>query len=300
MKVPESHYQLSDDAEARVQRAWSVRKAHFPDEITLDRPGKTLALSTTGSDCGLDCAHCGGHYLEGMTPLWNAEQALAQGDYSSCLFSGGCTPQGKVEVAAQAETIRRFKAKGLRINMHAGLVSDEEIAVIAPLADKISFDIVTDEQTIRDVFGLSRSGSDYINVYKKLRAVGAPVVPHICIGLWGGVVRGEYDALDALAELGADGLVFIVLIPTPGTRFADRLPPSLESVAGVLTTAREKFPTLSINMGCMRPQGKYRAALDCLALRCGVNRIVNPTPKVERLAAELGLKVIERRECCVL
>ena len=300
MIVPHEHFALSSERVAQMERAFALRLEHHGRELVLDRPGSTLALSTTGTDCGLDCAHCGGHYLEGMTPLSGAEKKLASGQYTSCLFSGGCTPAGKVEVAKQAELIRQYKERGLRINMHAGLVSDEEIEVIAPLADKISFDLVLDDQTIRDVFGLSRRGEDYVKVYKKLRQVGAPVVPHLLIGLWGGQVRGEYAVIEALKELGADGLVFIVLIPTPGTRFADRLPPALDDVAKVMCTARETFPHLPLNLGCMRPSGKYRYEVDKVAVRSGLNRIVNPTPGCIKLAQEMGLTLAERKECCVL
>lgn len=150
------------------------------------------------------------------------------------------------------------------------------------------------------MFGLSRKGEDYLAVYRKLREVGAPVIPHLLIGIWGGVVRGEYKVIEALKELGADGLVFIVLIPTPGTRFADRLPPSLESVADVMATARLTFPDLPLNLGCMRPGGRYRSEVDKVAVRCGLNRIVNPTPACLKTAQQLGLTLDERKECCVL
>ncbi|BDF77556.1 radical SAM protein [Pyramidobacter piscolens] len=291
---------LSLKAKAAVERAWNTARSHFPPQLICDRPSSTLAVSLTGTKCALNCAHCGGHYLEGMTPIEKIEAALATGRYTSCLLSGGCTPAGKVEVARQEELVIRLKSRGLKINVHAGLISQAEIDVLAPLADRISFDMVTDNRTIRDVFGLTRTGDDYIDTYRRLRAAGACVVPHICVGLWGGQVRGEYDALRVLAELGVDALVFIVLIPTPGTAFADRQPPPLEDVANVFARARELFPRQSINLGCMRPTGRYRAELDTLAVASGLNRLVNPTPPALRLARSLGLELIDRKECCVL
>lgn len=291
---------LSDKTLEAIQWAWDTSRKHFPKQLICDRPGNTLVLSLTGKSCALNCAHCGGHYLEGMTPVEKVESALKKGNYTSCLVSGGCTPAGKVEVAQRADIVRRLKESGLRINVHAGLVSQEEIDVLAPLADRISFDMVTDDQTIRDVFGLTRTGRDYIETYTRLRASGVRVVPHLCLGLWGGQVRGEYDALETLFKIGADALVFIVLIPTPGTAFADRQPPRLEDVASVFVRARELFPDRPISLGCMRPPGRYRVLLDKLAVTAGTNRMANPTPPAVKLARELGLELVERRECCVL
>lgn len=298
--TPAELISLSVSAQEAVHAAWETARRHFPPLLVCDRPSGTLSVSVTGTTCALNCAHCGGHYLEGMTPVSRLESELSRGTYTSCLISGGCTPAGKVEVAQRAELIAGLKARGFKINVHAGLITQEEIDVLAPLADAVSFDMVTDEQTIRDVFGLSRTGSDYVNTYKALRKSGANVVPHVCIGLWGGVVRGEFDALETLARLGAPGVVFIVLIPTPGTAFADRQPPRLEDVAAVLVRARELFPDKPLNLGCMRPKGRYRAELDMLAVGSGINRIVNPTGPALELAHRLGLELIERKECCVL
>ncbi len=100
--------------------------------------------------------------------------------------------------------------------------------------------------------------------------------------------------------MGADGLVFLILIPTPGTRYADRQPPAPEAAADVLTEARLRFPATPIYLGCMRPRGAYRDELDPLAVRAGVNVVVSPARRARRLAAELGLAAREMRECCVL
>jgi uncharacterized radical SAM superfamily protein len=48
----------------------------------------------------------------------------------------------------------------------------------------------------------------------------------------------------------------------------------------------------------MRPYGAYRRAVDELAVRAGLNGIVNPSANVASLAATLGLTVIGRDECC--
>jgi lipoyl synthase len=282
------------DLESKLARAWAARQANFPDEITWSYPLDTAVLSLTGPNCGLNCAHCGGHYLKGMRPIWEAEPDGAP----SCLISGGCDPAGRVPVLAHLDRVRAWR-QGRRLNWHVGLISEAEMAAIAPLADLVSFDLVGDDETIREVYGLDRTVQDYVEAYRLIRRY-ARTLPHITIGLRGGVLGHERPALQLLEEMGADGLVFLVLIPTPGTRYAGRLPPSPAVVADLLAEARLRFPTTPIYLGCMRPKGPYRDELDPLAVRAGVNVIVSPSRAARRRAAELGLATRNMRECCVL
>jgi lipoyl synthase len=229
-----------------------------------------------------------------MRPIWEAEPDGAP----SCLISGGCDPAGRVPVLAHLDRVRAWR-QGRRLNWHVGLISEAEMAAIAPLADLVSFDLVGDDETIREVYGLDRTVQDYVEAYRLIRRY-ARTLPHITIGLRGGVLGHERPALQLLEEMGADGLVFLVLIPTPGTRYAGRLPPSPAVVADLLAEARLRFPTTPIYLGCMRPKGPYRDELDPLAVRAGVNVIVSPSRAARRRAAELGLATRNMRECCVL
>jgi uncharacterized radical SAM superfamily protein len=94
-------------------------------------------------------------------------------------------------------------------------------------------------------------------------------------------------------------LVFIVFIPTPGTRYADCPPPLAEEVALILAEARQRFPSIPIHLGCMRPRASYRSLLDPLAVRAGVNAIVSPSREGRAMAMALGLRAVQTRECCV-
>ena len=282
--------------QVRMKDAYSLRRHNFDDTIQFDIPHSTRAISVSGAMCSLDCAHCGGYYLQGMTPL--SEEVQLSG-CTSVLVSGGCDLTGQVNMVKHIGFFQRAREQGIRINAHLGLMDQDHIRQVAPLIDCVSFDFLTDGQTIRDVYGLRKTADDYIETYLELRK-HTRVVPHICVGLHKGSIRGEYEALKKLKELGVDSLVFIVFIPTPGTRYQHLLPPSLESVAELLATARLDFPTTPISLGCMRPKGRYRAELDCIAVRCGLNKIVNPTGKAVDLALRLGLSIIKGRECCVL
>ncbi len=282
------------ELESKLERAWAMRRANFPDEITWSYPLDTAVLSLTGRECGLNCAHCGGHYLKGMRPIWEAEPDGAP----SCLISGGCDPAGRVPVLAHLDRVRAWR-QGRRLNWHVGLITEAEMAAIAPLADVVSFDLVGDDETIREVYGLDRTVQDYVETYRLIRRY-AQALPHITIGLRGGALGHEWRALELLQEMGADGLVFLVLIPTPGTRYAGCSPPPPEAAAELLAEARLRFPATPIYLGCMRPRGAYRDQLDPLAVRAGANVVVSPARRARRLAAEMGLAAREMRECCVL
>jgi uncharacterized radical SAM superfamily protein len=289
------HGSANDGAlEQALHRAWAVRQAHWPAEIAWSYPLDTAVLSLTGSRCGLDCAHCGGHYLQAMQPIWDAEPDGS----TSCLVSGGCDPSGRVPVLAHLDRVRQWRP-GRRMNWHVGFVSEEELQAIVSLVDVVSFDLVGDDETVREVYGHGRSVDEYIQTYRLLRSY-ARTVPHITVGLRGGELGHEEPALDLLAQEGADGLVFLVFTPTPGTRYANRPPPAPEAVAQVLAEARIRFPQVPLFLGCMRPRGRYRDRLDPLSVRSGVNVLVSPSRAARRQAAALGLRAVESRECCVL
>ena len=278
----------------RLERAWQVRLAHFHKEITFNNPLDTAVISLTGAQCALDCAHCGGYYLRGMQPIWQARVDGA----ASCLISGGCDTLGRVPVTAHLDRIKAIR-QGRVMNWHVGLIGGDEIKAIAPYVDIISFDFVGDDETIREVYGLDVTVEDYVQSYQLLRRY-ARVLPHLTVGLRGGELAHEHRALEILEDLGIEGLVLIVFIPTPGTRYADRQPPRIGEVVDILVQARLRFPDKPLYLGCMRPRGRYRAELDPLAVRAGVNAIVNPAREAVRLAEELGLTIRWSRECCVI
>lgn len=230
-----------------------------------------------------------------MQPLAQA----AVSDFSpSWLVSGSCLPDGSVPVAEYLDELAAVK-RGRRYNLHVGLVDEAEIDKLALIADCVSFDFVSDDATIRQVYGHGRTVEDYVRCYQALQRK-VRVVPHICIGLKGGEISGEYQALELLQQLGAQAVTFIVFMPTRGTRFADRKPPGILAVAQLLTYARLNFPNIPLHLGCMRPGGRYREEIDKWAVRIGFNSIVNPAPAAVALAEKLGSTITRGEECCVL
>ncbi|MCO1603422.1 radical SAM protein [Desulfosporosinus nitroreducens] len=283
-----------------IKRGWDVRVNNFPAEIYFDYPTKTKSVSLTGTACSLNCAHCGGHYLKGMTDVKElTSQLCSELSFSSALISGGCTQDGKVPFWNRLDLLQELKNRKVRLNFHVGLISEKEVQLLRGLADVVSFDFVGDDDTIREVYGLEHKLEDYIRVYKDLRKQ-AKIIPHLTLGLKGGIWSGEEKALDILEDLGLDGLVLNVFIPTPGTRYSDRTPPNLEEVISFLAKARVRFPKTSLALGCMRPKGSYRQKLDEASVALGINRIVIPTPKARQLVKEKGLIIKRGEECCAL
>lgn len=282
---------------ALAQEGWKIREKNFSPTIYFSYPVKTKTVSVTGDHCKLNCGHCGGHYLKQMKDLADISDSDVL-DTQSFLISGGCTMEGKVPIGDHLKELAALKGDR-KFNLHVGLVNEEDIEGIAKIADKISFDFVGDNETIREVFGTRHTVEDYVDSYEKLRK-SCRVIPHICIGLHGGKIRGEYRVLELLQDLGTDGLTFIIFTPTKKTRYANCLPPSLKDVLHVMITARQKFPKVPIHLGCMRPGGNYRRELDPWAVRGGINSIVNPTLDAVRLATSLGLLPVKKEECCAL
>jgi uncharacterized radical SAM superfamily protein len=280
--------------DALLKEAWKIRQRNFAPTIRFDYPLNTLVVSLTGGRCELDCAHCGGYYLQHMVPIWEADAAAA----TSCLVSGGCDSQGRVPVTSHLDLVAHIRS-GRLMNWHVGLIGQKEAEAILDYVDIISFDFVGDQATIEEVYGIPARVQDYADTYRLLRAY-ASVVPHITVGLRGGCLSGEYQALEMLEDAGAEALTFIVFIPTPGTRYADCPPTPPEEVAKLIAEARLRFPSIPLHLGCMRPRGAYRDRVDALAVQAGVNAIVSPSRSAVTLAREVGLLQERGDECCAV
>ncbi|NPV53005.1 MAG: radical SAM protein [Firmicutes bacterium] len=258
-------------------------------------PFRTGVVSVTGTACALKCAHCNGHYLRHMLTRDRWEQ-LDKNVIRSCLVSGGCDRNGKVPILESLDAVREL-GKKFRLNIHPGLLDEDEARRLGEVASVVSFDFVVDDETIEEVYGLPGRGEDYVRTYIALRRY-ARVVPHICIGIKGGEVRGEFRSIDILHELGVDAIIFLVLIPTRGTRYESASPPELREVGRVFEYARQRFPGTPLYLGCMRPHGVYREKVDRLAIDAGLDRIVLPARGAVAYAESLGIDVAWREECC--
>jgi len=251
-------------------------------------PTRTAEISVTGRECALRCAHCNGMFL----------RDIERAEPKSYLVTGGCNGEGEVPLAEHLDVIREL-AKSYRLIAHTGLIGEEDVEAVAPFVEAVSFNFLCDDDTIREVYGLRKTAEDFIESYNALRR-HTKVYPHITIGLNGGRVVGERGAIEILSSLGARAVVFNVLIPKLGTRYANLRPPGVEEVTGIMREAKERLRHTPIYLGCMRPGGGYREAVDREAVMLGVDRIVMPSRSAVQLAEAIGLSVGSRDECCIL
>ncbi|WXG40151.1 MAG: radical SAM protein [Candidatus Freyarchaeum deiterrae] len=266
------------------------------------------SISITGESCNLRCAHCNHHYLQHMIPAMTPDQLyqvcldLYREGAVGCLISGGNTIDGYVPLEQYVDVIKRVKEDtDLVLNVHTGLLNSDLAARLSEAKiDVASIDVIGDNETINGVYGLNKTVEDYERaLYNHLNAGIKHIVPHICIGLNFGKISGEINALKIIEKINPEILVFITIIPTPGTLMEEVTPPSAETVMKIIAVARLMLRKTSISLGCMRPSGIKRRVLDLLALNV-VDRMGMPTPPALKKAEELGLKIERYASCCAL
>ena len=262
-------------------------------------------ISVTGTQCALNCAHCSGYYLHGMTGaetpsrLKKLCRKLDAAGAIGILVSGGSDIHGRVPLDGFYGALRWVKENtGLIVNVHTGLLDAETAEKIYSTGiDIASVDVVGSDYTIRRVYGLNATTEDYWNTLEALVEAGVPhVVPHICVGLDFGEIRGEATAMEMAQKIDSELIVILGLIPTAGTTMETVEPPSSEDIAKAIATARLMCPKSEIALGCMRPR-KDKAKMERLTINAGVNRIVLPSKSTIALVqTEFSVKQLDG--CC--
>lgn len=278
-------------------------------EWTPARPNRFVPVSVTGDKCALQCDHCETKVLKGMVDLTAAEVDLfasaerlhAQGT-DGILVSGGSTRTGEVPLAAHASAMRRVKQElGMRVIVHAGVVSPESAGALAAAGvDGVMLDIIGADATIREVYHLERTVADFERSLELLAARDLRIIPHIVIGLHYGRLVGEWTALEMIGRYPVSTLILVVLTPLTGTPMAHLSPPPLADVAGFFADARAAMPDTRVNLGCGRPMGDLKVALDKAAIDHGLNGIAYPADGMVAYARDAGLEPEYYEYCCSL
>lgn len=263
------------------------------------------SISTTGGACALNCKHCAKKYLEGMIPATTPEEllqvadALAERGATGFLLSGGVDASGRVRLDAYEDAIREIKSTTeLRINAHIGLTAKRDIErLVACGVDSFSVDVYGSDETIREVLGLNATVADYLRVVQDLVDSNAEnVAPHICVGIHGGALRGEANAIEQLGKIGPSTLVFIALMPTKGTAYQDLAPSTGSDVVSMISKARSELPDARLLLGCMRP--KRDRSWEVAAVKAGLGGVVLPSEKTLAALRSEGYAVKKRSVCC--
>jgi len=272
---------------------------------------KFPSISMSGNVCMLSCKHCNRVYLNDMQGFTKPERLLSfckkldNNGGVGILLSGGCDRKGRMlNLRRFLPVIKQIKNEtNLVVKLHTGLVDENLAGDIADAdVDIASMECIGSNETIKEVFGLDATIEDYANTFKNLQSAGVKhIVPHICIGLHQGKVIGENKALEIIKEnCKPSVMVFIVLRPTPGTKYENILPPNPDGVKKIVTNAKKLFSNVEISLGCMRPRNNYREKIEETAVEAGVTRMEIPLETTIEKAMEMGFSIKRIDACCAL
>jgi len=270
-------------------------------DITLCQPRKTLPVSLSGRKCSFACQHCNSLYLNNMKDTAVSEMLLKNNYYKSILISGGYKINAEIPIIENRFFIDLVVKNGYKINVHPGLAETEAIKYLSFINPVISFDFLTDEKTIENIYrpkGIINSGK-IKKVLDEFLKNNLNVVPHIILGINYGNISGEYEAIEYISRLNLPNLVFLVFNPTKNTPFEFAPEPEPSEIEKILFYARNLMPDTSFMLGCMRPRGKNRQKTEEIALKYGFNKIVMASEYTENLLLENNVKIIHSEECCV-
>lgn len=269
-------------------------------KIYFYRPSEAVySISITGGFCQLQCGHCTGRYLSEMKAGTDPESLIeamlkAKEEKAKCiLVSGGFTREGRLPIAGFVDALREGKKRtGLTLSVHSGIITDEELEDLADAGvDALLIDIIGDQETITDYLGGKWRVEDYQRVLKTAKDTIPIVAPHILIGISNGKIKGEFNAVDMVAEGRVDTLAMLTLMDQYKL-------PTLDEVEKVMRYAKERVG-VSLTLGCMRSKGRKRLALEKLAIDLGYDGIANPTKEAADYARSKGVTPVERKDCCV-
>ncbi|MFH1058851.1 MAG: hypothetical protein V1797_09285 [Pseudomonadota bacterium] len=282
---------------------------HLPGMFrAYGRRGRFPAASITGPICQQNCAHCGGRLLETMHPATTPEELLALGrrleaaGMAGLLISGGSDRAGRLPWEPLVPAIAELAATtNLILTAHVGRI-DRATARALKLAGvrQALYDVVGDAATAREILNLPDGLAAQAETLDACQTAGLELVPHVIIGLHHGRMLGEGRALEIVADLNPQRVVFIVLMPLKNTGLAGVTPPAAAEAARFIASARLHLPAARHHLGCARPRGRYRQELDALAVAAGVNALAIPSEGALRAAEALDRPVSLAETCCSL
>jgi len=278
---------------------------YIPGMFTYNgKRGNYPAISLTGKRCQLACDHCNGKLLETMIPattpeeLINVSNELLKNGATGFLLSGGYNKQHKIDWERFLPAISQIKLRGApKISIHCGII-DRQTAIGLKEAgvDQALVDLIGENRTISRVYKTDVKVNDLINSIQNLIDAGIQVIPHIVVGIDFGMIVGEYHAVDLIKELSIRKLVFVSIMPLPGTGMQDISTPSAEDIARIMIYARIKYPRLEMALGCARRRGYWQ--IDTWAIDCGINRIALPADEAVAKAKSYNLEIKWEKTCC--
>ncbi|MBS0251601.1 MAG: radical SAM protein [Proteobacteria bacterium] len=264
------------------------------------------AFSITGAACALDCEHCQAKILEPMISATAPEildakvrELIQSQNLQGFLLSGGSNRRNEIKYERYYPVIERLKHDfpSLRIAIHSALLDVPRARLMESAGvDTAMMDVIGAQETIKGVYHLDRPVADFENTLAALCSTSMKVVPHIVIGLHFGQILGEPAALDICAAHPIDSLVLVVIMP-----FYARghfVTPNPDDVGRIFAEARTRLPTQSVLLGCARPAGMHRRAVDAYAVMSGLDGIAFPAEGTLEVCRSIGRTHHQEHACC--
>ncbi len=269
------------------------------------------SISMSGNSCALSCKHCNHTYLNDMKDMTKPDKLLENclnlnsTNAVGFLLSGGCDKNGEMlNLRKLLPTIKKIKEQtDLIIKLHAGIV-DKKLAedIVSAGVDIASIEVVGSNDTIKEIFDFNATVTDYQNTLINLESAGMPfIVPHICIGLHYGNLKGEFKAIDIIKEsCDPSSIVTIVFRPTKGTDMQDCNIPDPDDVGEVISKIKKTFVKKDVSLGCIRPRNMLREEIEIKAFLAGATRMEIPSRKTINYAEKSGYEIRIIEACCAL
>ena len=273
-----------------------------------EKANRFLPVSVTGTACALQCDHCKTSVLKGMMTvspqagLFELARGVRAQGTEGILVSGGSTRSGRVPLEPHLADMRRIRDElGMRVIVHSGVVTPDLANGLAQAGvEGVMLDVIGAPETLREVYHLDLEVEDFERSIALLAEQGLRIIPHIVLGLHYGRMLGEWKALEMIRRHPVSTLILVVLTPLVGTPMESIPPPPLEDVVGFFAHARAAMPDTRINLGCGRPMGAMKVALDKAAVDQGLNGIAYPAEGIVDYARASGLAPGFFEYCCSL
>jgi hypothetical protein len=265
------------------------------------------SFSITAGACGLNCDHCRAEILKPMLPATSpamldqkVRHLVATQDLQGFLLSGGSNRRNEIPYDRYYPVIEGLKRDfpGLRIAIHTALTDEAGArAMESAGVDTAMMDVIGAEETIREVYHLDRPVEDFESTLAALCATSMEVSPHIVIGLHYGRLLGEANALDIVARHPVRALVLVVVMPFYAKPGLYAVPDATE-VGRIFGEARHRLADRQVLLGCARPPGLHKRAVDAYAVMAGLDGIAFPADGAVAVARAIGRPFEQEHACC--
>jgi hypothetical protein len=265
------------------------------------------SFSITAGACGLNCDHCRAEILKPMLAATSpamldqkVRHLVATQDLQGFLLSGGSNRRNEIPYERYYPVVERLKRDfpQMSIAIHTALTDEAGArAMEAAGVDTAMMDVIGAEETIREVYHLDRPVEDFEATLAALCTTSMKVSPHIVVGLHYGRIVGEPNALDIVSRHAVEALVLVVVMPfyaKPGL-FAV---PDTADVGRIFGEARRRLLDRQVLLGCARPPGLHKRAVDAYAVMAGLDGIAFPADGVVGVARAVGRPFHQEHACC--